>query len=99
MGEGNYSDAHMFPVVYRTLGIGKLIGMPVPGTGTAVWWENLMDNTLVFGIPQVGVMSMDGEYYENNQCEPDVKVENDYKTMLLGEDAQLKKAVEVLLSK
>ena len=99
MGEGNYSDAHMFPVVYRTLGIGKLIGMPVPGTGTAVWWETLMDNTLVFGIPQVGVMSMDGQYYENNQCEPDVKVENDYKTMLLGEDAQLKKAVEVLLSK
>jgi C-terminal processing protease CtpA/Prc len=89
----------MFPVVYRTLGIGKLIGMPVPGTGTAVWWETLMDNTLVFGIPQVGVMSMDGQYYENNQCEPDVKVENDYKTMLLGEDTQLKKAVEVLLSK
>ncbi|MBL7917275.1 MAG: PD40 domain-containing protein, partial [Bacteroidia bacterium] len=26
MGEGNYSDAHMFPVVYKTLGIGKLVG-------------------------------------------------------------------------
>lgn len=99
MGEGNYSDAHMFPVVYKTLGIGKLIGMPVPGTGTAVWWESLQDPTLVFGIPQVSVMDMQGNYYENNQCEPDFKVANDYNTMLKGEDAQLKKAVEVLLGK
>lgn len=99
MSEGNYSDAHMFPVVYKTLGIGKLIGMPVPGTGTAVWWENLQDNSLVFGIPQVGVMTMDGKYYENNQCEPDYKVANDYNTMLKGEDAQLKKAVDVLLGR
>jgi C-terminal processing protease CtpA/Prc len=99
MGEGNYSDAHMFPVVYKTLNIGKLIGMPVPGTGTAVWWENLQDNSLVFGIPQVGVMTMDGKYYENNQCEPDFKIANDYNTMLKGEDAQLKKAVDVLLGK
>jgi tricorn protease len=99
MGEGNYSDAHMFPVVYKTLNIGKLIGMPVPGTGTAVWWENLQDHSLTFGIPQVGVMTMDGKYYENNQCEPDFKVANDYNTMLKGEDAQLKKAVDVLLGK
>lgn len=97
MSEGNYSDAHMFPVVYKTLGIGKLVGMPVPGTGTAVWWETLQDPTLVFGIPQVGVMSMDGKYYENNQLEPDVMVVNDYPTLIKGEDAQLKKAVELLL--
>lgn len=97
MGEGNYSDAHMFPVVYKTLGIGKLVGMPVPGTGTAVWWETLQDRGLVFGIPQVGVMTMDGKYYENNQCEPDIRIENDYKSMLKGEDAQLKKAVESLM--
>lgn len=97
ISEGNYSDAHMFPVVYKTLGIGKLVGMPIPGTGTAVWWETLQDHTLVFGIPEVGVMSMDGKYYENYQCEPDIKVMNDYPTMLKGEDAQLKKAIEELL--
>ncbi|MBU2020339.1 MAG: peptidase S41 [Bacteroidetes bacterium] len=99
MCEGNYSDAHMFPVVYQTMGIGKLIGMPVAGTGTAVWWENLGHHNLVFGIPEVGVVDMDGNYYENKQCMPDVQIENDYKTMMLGEDAQLKKAVEVLLQK
>lgn len=97
MSEGNYSDAHMFPVVYKTLGIGKLIGMPVPGTGTAVWWETQQDPTLVFGIPQVGVMTMDGKYYENTQLEPDLKVMNEYDALLRGEDQQLKKAVEVLM--
>lgn len=98
MSEGNYSDAHMFPVVYKTLGIGKLVGMPVPGTGTAVWWETLQDPTLVFGIPQVGVMTMDGKYYENNQLEPDFKVMNEYLKVIAGTDQQLEKAVELMLS-
>jgi tricorn protease len=99
MSEGNYSDAHMFPVVYRTLGIGKLIGMPVAGTGTAVWWENLQDQTITFGIPQVGIKDPEGKYYENNQLEPDFKVVNEYTPMLKGEDQQIKEAVKVLMGK
>lgn len=96
MNEGNYSDAHMFPVVYKTLNIGKTVGMPVPGTGTAVWWETLQDQTLVFGIPQVGVMSLDGKYYENNQLEPDYKVMNEFDKVTQGRDQQIEKAIEVL---
>lgn len=99
MSEGNYSDAHMFPVVYKTLGIGKLVGMPVAGTGTAVWWEGLQEPGLVFGIPQVGVKNLQGQYYENNQLEPDVKVNNDYIPMIKGEDQQLQEAVKILLNK
>ncbi len=45
MNEANYSDAHIFPYAYQIKGIGKLIGMPVPGTGTAVWWEAQIDPT------------------------------------------------------
>ncbi len=52
MGECNYSDAHLFPVEYKIRGIGKTLGMPVPGTGTFVWWESQIDPTLRFGIPQ-----------------------------------------------
>lgn len=54
--EDDYSNGHGFPMVYKTLGIGKLIGTPVAGTMTAVWWETMIDNTMVFGIPQVGWM-------------------------------------------
>ncbi len=56
MGEGNYSDAHLFPYAYKNNGIGKLVGMPVPGTGTAVWWETQIDPTIVFGIPMIAVI-------------------------------------------
>lgn len=97
MCEDNYSNAHGFPWVYKTLGIGKLIGAPVPGTMTAVWWETQIDPTLVFGIPQVGVKDMQGNYLENQQLQPDVEVYNTPEAQLSGEDTQLKRAVEVML--
>ncbi|MBB6460314.1 S41 family peptidase [Flammeovirga kamogawensis] len=97
VSEGNYSDAYGFPYAYKTLGIGKLIGMPIPGTMTAVWWESLQDNSLVFGIPQVGVQDMKGNYLENQQIEPDVKVDLDKKVAAEGKDQQLEKAVSELL--
>jgi tricorn protease len=98
MSESNYSDAHMFPYAYKALGIGKLVGMPVPGTATAVWWERLHTGDIVFGIPQVGVMTNDGEYLENNQLEPDIRAENKPGLVAKGEDPQLKAAVKELLS-
>ena len=98
MNESNYSDAHMFPYTYRALGVGKLVGMPVAGTGTAVWWEPLQ-NGVVFGIPQVGMIGNDGKYLENQQLEPDYKVDNRPETVILGRDEQLEKAVEVLMKR
>lgn len=97
IGEGNYSDAHFFPYAYKALNIGKLIGMPVPGTATAVWWERLIDPTLVFGIPQVGVKTLDGQFLENNQLIPDIKVFNDYDNVANGKDFQLERAVMEML--
>lgn len=96
MSEGNYSDAHMFPVTYRALGIGKLVGMPVPGTGTAVWWEGLQ-NGMWFGIPQVGMVDNNGNYLENQQLEPDVRQALDPGVVSQGRDQQLEAAVKVLL--
>ncbi len=87
VGEDNYSDACGFPYAYKTLGIGKLIGAPVPGTMTAVWWENQIDPTIVFGIPQVAVKAVKEErYLENMQIEPDILVYNDPASVLRGED-------------
>ncbi|WP_421920645.1 S41 family peptidase [Marinifilum sp.] len=97
INEGNYSDACGFPYAYQTLKIGKLIGMPVPGTMTAVWWETLQDRSLYFGMPMVGMKDMNGHYIENQQIEPDIKVRNDYEMVVQGRDQQLEKAVEHLL--
>lgn len=96
MSEGNYSDAHIFPYVYKALNVGKLIGMPVPGTGTAVWWERLPGG-YVFGIPQVGMVGNDGAFMENTQLEPDIKVANDPARVTNGEDQQIEAAVKELL--
>ncbi len=97
MNEGNYSDAHIFPWAYKELGIGKLVGSPVPGTGTSVWWETLQDPTLTFGIPEVGFRTLRGDFLENQQLEPDVYVDNDPALVAQGRDQQLERAVEVLL--
>jgi Tol biopolymer transport system component/C-terminal processing protease CtpA/Prc len=97
IGESNYSDAHMFPFAYDSKSMGLTVGMPIPGTGTAVWWESQIDPTLVFGIPQVGMVGSDGKHLENTQLEPDVKVKNRYETLVKGQDEQLQKAVELLV--
>lgn len=99
MSESNYSDAHIFPWAYKELGVGELVGMPVPGTGTAVWWETLQTGDLIFGIPQWGVKDRRGEFLENQQLEPDYRVENDPESVAKGRDLQLEKAVEVLLAR
>ena len=99
MGEGNYSDAHLFPVEYKIRGIGKTLGMPVPGTGTFVWWERQIDPSLRFGIPQGGWRTPEGVLCENNQLEPDIRVCNEPDVLALGRDQQIEAAVKELLKK
>lgn len=97
MCEDNYSNAHGFPWVYKELKIGKLIGAPVPGTMTAVWWESQIDPSLVFGIPQIGCRDMRGQLMENHQLSPDIEVYNVPEKSLKGEDQQLETAVQEML--
>jgi Tol biopolymer transport system component/C-terminal processing protease CtpA/Prc len=101
MGEGNYSDAHCFPCAYKALGIGETVGMDVPGTCTAVWWETLMDGETIFGIPQVGIRSSlaPDRYMENMPLAPDYRIAITPEDAARGRDTQLEKAVEVLLSR
>ena len=95
--EDNYSNAHGTPFVYKALEIGKLVGTPVAGTMTAVWWERQIDSSIVFGIPQVGCMDMQGNYLENHTLQPDILVYNTPEDAITGNDTQLKTAVDCLL--
>jgi C-terminal processing protease CtpA/Prc len=98
MSESNYSDAFIFPYVYKQNGIGKLIGMPVAGTGTAVWWETQIDPTIVFGIPMIATIGKEKRPTENLQVEPDIKVPLKYEDFLAGKDTQIEAAVKEMLS-
>lgn len=99
VNESNYSDAHGSPFVYQTLGIGDVVGAPVPGTMTAVWWETQIDPTLIFGIPQVTSRDMQGNVLENHQLTPDVIIYNQPADVRAGRDAQIEGAVKHLLKK
>ncbi len=97
VAEPCYSNAHGTPWVYQHQKIGKVVGMPVPGTMTSVNWVTMQDPTMVFGIPVIGYRTAEGNYLENTQLEPDVKVANSPETIVKGEDTQLRTAVETLL--
>ena len=97
IGEANYSNAHGTPWVYKYKKMGTLVGMPVPGTMSSVTWETLQDPSLYFGLPVIGYRTEQGNWLENTQLEPDVKVRNTPEKMAKGEDEQLEAAVKELL--
>lgn len=99
VGESNYSDAHLFPLAYKAKGIGQILGMPVPGTGTFVWWENQIDGSIRFGIPMGCWRTLDGKCAENVQQEPDILVRNEPDVMAGGRDQQIEAAVKVLMKR
>jgi C-terminal processing protease CtpA/Prc len=71
--------------------------MPIPGTGTYVWWETLLNPRLILGIPEIGARDEKGQLMEKTQVEPDIKVRNDQRSIAEGQDQQLEKAVAVLM--
>ncbi|MDE5727465.1 MAG: peptidase S41 [Duncaniella sp.] len=96
-GEANYSNAHGTPWMYRNRGLGKIVGMPVPGTMSSVNWIDFQDDSMLFGVPVVGFCPAEGGFLENTQLEPDVKVANDPALAAAGRDQQLETAVKTLL--
>jgi Tol biopolymer transport system component/C-terminal processing protease CtpA/Prc len=95
-GEANYSDGHCYAYAYKELGLGTLIGMPVPGTCTFAGWEGLPDGTR-WGVPGMGVKNNAGQYLENLQTDPDIRVMNEFVPRSQGRDQQLEAAVAELL--
>jgi tricorn protease len=97
VNEAAYSDGHCYAWSYQALGIGALVGMPVPGTCTFAGWEVLQDGTR-WGVPGLGVKdATTGRYLENWETVPEYRVMNEYHVVNGGRDQQLETAVQVLL--
>jgi len=96
--EANYSDGHCYAYSYQALSLGKLVGMPTPGTCTFAGWESLQDNSVRWGVPPLGCKSMDGKYLENHQTTPDIQLMNQYEVVIKGKDQQLEAAVKELMT-
>ena len=96
--ESSYSNAEIFSHAYKNLGIGPLIGKETFGAVISTGGRGLIDGSYV-RLPFRGwYVKKTDQNMDFSGAVPDHELENtpDYRT---GEDAQLKKAVEVLLEK
>jgi len=97
VGEAQYSDGHCYAFAYQFLKLGKLVGMPVPGTCSFAGWEMLGESGVRWGVVPLGVKAPGVGYLDNHQTEPDIRVENGKEAVAAGKDEQLEAAVAALL--
>jgi tricorn protease len=95
--ERSASDAEMFPEGFRTLGLGKLVGVPTYGAVIGTGAYRLMDGSQI-RTPAYGVYTASGVDFENYGVQPDVLIDNTPADFLAGHDRQIEKAVETLKS-
>ena len=95
--EGSYSNAEIFSHAYKTLGIGKLVGLPTNGSVISTGGKSLMDGSFV-RLPLRGWFTKaTDQNQELGPAVPDILVENQPDWISKGTDEQLKVAVETLL--
>ena len=94
--ESMYSDGHCFASGYTDLEIGKTVGMPVPGTCSFAGWEGL-PNGSYWGVVPVSAKNKAGEWMENNQTEPLIKVKIMPGVIDKGRDQQFESSIEELM--
>ncbi len=95
--ESSYSNAEIFSHAYKTLGIGTLVGMPTFGAVISTGGQGLLDGSFVRMPFRAWYVKATGENMENGPAVPDVIIDNPPASRAKGEDAQLRKSVELLL--
>ena len=95
--EGSYSNAEIFSHAYKTLGIGKLVGIPTNGSVISTGGKQLVDGSFV-RLPMRGwFVKATDKNEELGPAVPDIIVNNGIDWMANGTDDQLKVACDELL--
>ena len=95
--ENSYSNAEIFSHAFKNLGLGKLVGQPTFGAVISTGGKRLQNGYIRMPF-RAWFVKKTGENMENDApAVPDYLVKNAPGWKERGEDAQLKKAVEVLL--
>lgn len=96
--ESSYSNAEIFSHAFKTLGIGKLVGVPTNGSVISTGATGLMDGSMV-RMPFRGwfTSATDLNQEVEGPAVPDIIVENSPAAKANGRDEQLKAAVDELL--
>jgi tricorn protease len=93
--ERSTSDAEVFPDGFKTLKLGKVVGMTTYGAVIGTGSHQLMDGSTL-RTPGYGLWNVNRTNLENNGVVPDVYVDNTPEDFFSRRDAQLEKAIEVL---
>ncbi len=93
----SYSDAEIFPMGFKQLKLGKLIGVPTFGAVIGTDNPTLFDGMTVVRMPFVGWYRLNGKNLENGPVKPDIYVENPPEYDNIPGGPQIEKAVEVLM--
>ncbi len=97
VNERSFSDAEVFPYIFQEMKVGKVIGVPTPGGVIGTNDITLSDGT-TFRIPRTGYYGNDGTNLEHYGVKPDILVELSTEDRIKGNDRQLAKAIEVVMS-
>ena len=94
--EDSFSDAEIFPILFKHLKLGKVIGMPTSGSVIGTGYINFMDGSSM-RMPSSGWYEMDKTNMEGKGAKPDILVPMTPEDYINDNDVQLKRAVEELL--
>ncbi len=95
--ENSYSNAEIFSHAFKTLGHGSLVGQPTFGAVISTGGKRLMDGFFVRVPFRAWYVKATEENMEHGPAVPDYIVDYAPDSRAKEEDAQLQKAVEVLL--
>ncbi len=95
--ENSFSDGEIFPIVYKELKLGKVIGMPTSGSVIGTWQYQLLDGSEM-RMPGSGWYKLDGTNMEGTGAMPDILVDLTPGDIISDNDVQLIRAVEELMN-
>jgi tricorn protease len=99
INESTSSDGDVFAAMFKRSGLGPLIGTRTWGGVVGIGDRGPLIDGGSISVPESASASPEGGEYiiEGYGVDPDIRVENDPKSVIEGRDPQLEKAVEVLL--
>ncbi|MCD4796213.1 MAG: DNA primase [Candidatus Cloacimonetes bacterium] len=96
INENSFSDAEIFPTIFRQMELGTIIGMPTSGSVIGTGRQYFMDGSSM-RMPTNGIFRFDGTNMEGSGVVPDIIVEPTPEQIINDDDVQLKKAIEEIL--
>jgi tricorn protease len=98
ISESSASDGDIFPYMFRQAGLGPLIGKRTWGGVTGISGEGPLLDGGHISVPQHSTLSKEGRYViEGEGVSPDIEVDTDPASEIVGRDPQLDRAIDEVL--